>query len=207
MPVLHDEVPDDDFSDIGSFDSDSDSPVLSHRHDDDVNMPGWLSDKQITWIRHRMPIPYIIVLPVRLDAMSRVERIGLLLHMNSEGNVERSLIAGRVLFHESLREAIMRLISHDMGELTLPTLPVSLEPSTIAEIFPTPGIGDGYDRRQHAIALCYMVPVSGDINPQKDTLDVEWFEPSSIALSDALDQMVQAHASIVKRMISQVCFS
>ena len=53
----------------------------------------------------------------------------------------------------------------------MPQLPVSLQPFTVAEFFPTPGLSDYFDSRQHAIALCYVVPIAGDCKPQDETLD------------------------------------
>ena len=41
--------------------------------------------------------------------------------------MERTLVAGRVLYHESLREAIARNVAKDLGPLALPTLPPNLQ--------------------------------------------------------------------------------
>ena len=111
-------------------------------------------------------MPYVVVVPVRVDDLGRVSSVGSLLCVSEDGSVERTLIAGRVLYHESLREAIARNISKDLGDIALPVLPQSLQPFTVAEFFPTPGISPFYDPRQHAIALCYVVPIPGDCKPQ-----------------------------------------
>ena len=112
--------------------------------------------------------------------------------------MERALISGRVLFHETLREAIARNISKDLGDLALPVLPVSPQPFTVAEFFPTPGVSEYFDPRQHAIALCYVIPIAGDCHPQDETLDVEWVDPHDDKLSIFLQQMCNGHGRIVQ---------
>lgn len=150
------------------------------------NPPGWLPSDEINRMRHEIPIPYVVVVPVRTDDLGRVAQIGSLLRVTDDGGIERTLIAGRVLYHESLREAVARNVAKDLGDIALPQLPISLQPFTVAEFFPTPGLSDYYDPRQHAIALCYVVPIAGDCKPQDETLDVEWVDPSG----DMLDTFV-----------------
>ena len=102
--------------------------------------------------------------------MGRIAQVGSLLRVSEDGSIERTLITGRVLYHETLREAIARNVAKDLGDIALPLLPVGLQPFTVAEFFPTPGLSEYYDPRQHAIALCYMVPIAGDCKPQDETL-------------------------------------
>ena len=109
-----------------------------------------------------------------LDVYKRQAQVGSLLRVAEDGSIERTLITGRVLYHETLREAIARNVAKDLGDIALPLLPVGLQPFTVAEFFPTPGLSEYYDPRQHAIALCYVVPIAGDCKPQDETLDVEW---------------------------------
>lgn len=82
---------------------------------------------------------YVEVVPVHTDEFGRITEIGTLLRVSDDGSVERTLVAGRVLYHESLREAIARNVAKDLGSLALPTLPPNLQPFTVAEFFPTPG--------------------------------------------------------------------
>lgn len=123
---------------------------------------------------------------------------------NDQSIVERTLIAGRVLYHESLREAIARNISKDMGELALPVLPQTLTPFTVAEFFLTPGVSPYFDARQHAIALCYVVPIAGDCKPQDETLDVEWVDPHGPQITEFIEQMNDGHGTIVRQALAWV---
>lgn len=204
MPVMNDEVPEE-----GDFDAGRTRGEFDHVTPEDFirgsghgNPPGWLGSEEINRVRGEMPIAYICVVPVRTDEFGRIVQIGSLLHVTDDGSVERALISGRVLFHETLREAIARNISKDLGDLALPVLPVSPQPFTVAEFFPTPGLSEYYDPRQHAIALCYVVPIAGDCKPQDETLDVEWVDPKSDVMDTFVAQMVNGHGRIVRQALA-----
>ena len=99
-------------------------------------------------------------------------------------------------------QAIARNVAKDLGDIALPLLPVGLQPFTVAEFFPTPGLSEYYDPRQHAIALCYMVPIAGDCKPQDETLDVEWVDPKSDVMNTFVAQMVNGHGRIVRQALA-----
>ena len=99
------------------------------------NPPGWLGPADISRARRQLPIAYVEIVPIRTDDLGRVSRIGSLLHVSDDGSIERTLITGRVLFHESIREAIARNVAKDLGDIALPMLPQSLQPFTVAEFF------------------------------------------------------------------------
>ena len=77
-----------------------------------------------------------------------------------------------------------------------------VQPFTVAEFFPTPGLSDYYDPRQHAIALCYVVPIAGDCKPQDETLDVEWVDPSGDMLDTFVGQMANGYGTIVRQALA-----
>ena len=201
MPVMNDEVPDE-----GDFDANRHRGEFDDITPEDFirgmgNPPGWLPSDEINRMRHEIPIPYVVVVPVRTDDLGRVAQIGSLLRVTDDGGIERTLIAGRVLYHESLREAVARNVAKDLGDIALPQLPISL-PFTVAEFFPTPGLSDYYDPRQHAIALCYVVPIAGDCKPQDETLDVEWVDPSDDMLDTFVGQMANGYGTIVRQALA-----
>lgn len=202
MPVMNDEVPDE-----GDFDANRHRGEFDDITPEDFirgmgNPPGWLPSDEINRMRHEIPIPYVVVVPVRTDDLGRVAQIGSLLRVTDDGGIERTLIAGRVLYHESLREAVARNVAKDLGDIALPQLPISLQPFTVAEFFPTPGLSEYYDPRQHAIALCYVVPIAGDCKPQDETLDVEWVDPKSDVMNTFVAQMVNGHGRIVRQALA-----
>lgn len=203
MRVLNDEVPDEGDYDAsrrrGEFDDITPEDFI---RGSGGNPPGWLDSSDIDRIRACVPIPYVEIVPVRTDEFGRVRLVGTLLCVKGDSSVDRTLVAGRVLFHESLREAIARNISKDLGELALPMLPVSLQPFMVAEYFPTPGVSEFYDPRQHAIALCYVVPIGGDCKPQDETLDVEWTTPDAAAAPEFLAQLSNGHDAVLRRALA-----
>ena len=158
-------------------------------------------------VRHQPGAPsdahrVVEIVPVRTDEMGRISQVGSLLRVSEDGSIERTLITGRVLYHETLREAIARNVAKDLGDIALPLLPVGLQPFTVAEFFPTPGLSEYYDPRQHAIALCYVVPIAGDRKPQDETLDVEWVDPKSDVMDTFVAQMVNGHGRIVRQALA-----
>lgn len=199
---MNDEVPDE-----GDFDANRHRGEFDDITPEDFirgmgNPPGWLPSDEINRMRREIPIPYVVVVPVRTDDLGRVAQIGSLLRVTDDGGIERTLIAGRVLYHESLREAVARNVAKDLGDIALPQLPISLQPFTVAEFFPTPGLSDYYDPRQHAIALCYVVPIAGDCKPQDETLDVEWVDPSGDMLDTFVGQMANGYGTIVRQALA-----
>lgn len=202
MPVMNDEVPDE-----GDFDANRHRGEFDDITPEDFirgmgNPPGWLPSDEINRMRREIPIPYVVVVPVRTDDLGRVAQIGSLLRVTDDGGIERTLIAGRVLYHESLREAVARNVAKDLGDIALPQLPISLQPFTVAEFFPTPGLSDYYDPRQHTIALCYVAPIAGDCKPQDETLDVEWVDPSGDMLDTFVGQMANGYGTIVRQALA-----
>src|SRR5689334_18885357 len=138
---------------------------------------GWLTREQLRDARERLPIIYVEAVPVRVDERGVVTTIGLLLRASSEGTIDRELVSGRVLYHERIRDALIRHIEKDLGPLAMPRIPLSPQPFTVAEYFPTPGVTPFHDPRQHAVALAFVVPVEGDCAPQQDALELTWFSP------------------------------
>ncbi len=205
MPVLHDEVPDNDDFDAhrkrGEFDDITPDDFL--RGTSSHNPPGWLTSREIEKLRAQMPIPYVVVVPVHSDEFGRITHVGSLLTASDEdGMVSRTLITGRIVFHETIREAIARNISKDLGDVTLPHLPVNLQPFTVAEFFPTPGVSPYFDSRQHAVALCYVVEIAGECQPMDETLDVEWVTPEEALTPDFLSQLPNGFDRIVMQGLS-----
>ena len=149
--------------------------------------PAWLSREDLDAARERLPILYVDAVPVRVDERGSVTAVGVLLRLAAEGTVSRELVSGRVLHHERVRDALLRNIEKDLGPMALPQVPVSPQPFTVAEYFPTPGVTPFHDPRQHAVSLAFVVPVTGDCAPQNDSLDLTWFTPDQ-----ALDPRVQA---------------
>jgi len=167
-------------------------------------VPGWLAPEELESVRGRMPILYVDAVPVRVDDTGTVTRVGLLLRIAPDGKVSRALVSGRVLYHERVRDALLRHLEKDLGPVALPSLPASPAPFTVAEYFPTPGVTPYHDPRQHAVSLAYIVPVRGDCRPRQDALDLVWFTPEEAASPAVQQEMTGGQGVLLKQALAHV---
>lgn len=162
----------------------------------------WFDPEEMTELRRKLPIAYVDIVPVRTDTDGQISAVGLLLRASGAGRIVRDIVSGRVLIHETLREAIARHVDKDLGPMALPRIPVSPVPFTVAEYFPTPGQSPFTDARQHAISLAYIVPVDGECAPQEDALELSWFDLPDLLDSSVLDELENGHDIIVRRALA-----
>ncbi|HWV27671.1 MAG TPA: NUDIX hydrolase family protein [Aeromicrobium sp.] len=165
--------------------------------------PGWLSEFALDETRSRVPILYVEAVPVRVDDLGRVESVGVLLR-GSNGTITRTLVSGRVMHGESVREALLRNLEKDLGPTAFPTLPTTIVPFTIAEYFPLPGVAPLYDPRQHAVALAYIVPVRGECQPRQDALELSWMTPDEILRPEILGDMEGGRGVLVRQALAHL---
>lgn len=202
MPVLNDDIPNPDHfngDDGGDDTSGHDFDGLLGGSD---TPPGWLSDEELAHVRSEVPIAYVGVVPVRVDAQNRVMQVGTLTRVTEgeQGRLSRTLVMGRIRINETIRQALLRSVRHDLGDLADPRLPLSLQPFTVAEFFPSP-LAPLHDARQHAIALCYVVALEGTCAASDDALDLEWTEPAKLdgafyaSMPDGQDRILRAGLS------------
>ncbi|MEE1649662.1 NUDIX hydrolase family protein [Brachybacterium sp. J144] len=165
----------------------------------------WFERERIDELRRRLPITYVDVVPVRTDLDGSVTEVGLLLRASGDGEIVRAIVSGRVLIHETIREAIGRHIEKDLGPMAMPRIPVSPVPFTVAEYFPTPGVSPFHDARQHAISLAYVVPIDGETAPQEDALELSWFGIDELlGDSSPLEEMNGGRDLLVRRALAHV---
>jgi ADP-ribose pyrophosphatase YjhB (NUDIX family) len=165
---------------------------------------GWLTPEDLAAVRAQLPLLYVDAVPVRVDESGDVVAVGLLLRVNSMGTMTRALVSGRVLYHERVRDALLRHIEKDLGPVALPRVPASPQPFTVAEYFPTPGITPFHDPRQHAVSLAYVVPVAGDCRPQQDALDLAWLTPEEACSDTVQAEMVNGQGALVRQAMAWV---
>lgn len=167
--------------------------------------PGWLSEFQLEETRARVPMLYVEAIPVRLDSLGQVEQVGLLLRGSATtGTLARSFISGRVLHGESVRGALMRNLEKDLGPTAFPQLPATITPFTVAEYFPLPGVTPMYDTRQHAVALAYVVAVTGECDPRQDALELTWLTPQEALAPSILDELEGGRAVLLRQALAHV---
>ena len=166
--------------------------------------PGWLSDDELAFVRGRMPVLYVEAVPVRVDGQGQVNEVGLLLRSTPEGVMTRALVAGRVRFGETVRDALFRHLENDLGPMAFPLIPASPVPAQIAEFFPLPGISPYVDERQHAVSLVFVVPVTGSCSPRQDALEMTWMSPEEALASDTLDELAGGRGRLLRQALASV---
>ncbi len=150
----------------------------------------WLADDELSEVRERVPIVYVEAVPLRVDHLGRVERVGLLLRSRPDGTISRAVVSGRVLYGETIRDALWRHLAKDLGPEAAPRLPPQPAPFAVVEYFPDGGRRTGFsDPRQHAVALAFLAPCDGECTPAQDTLDLAWLTPSEAAGPEVAAEM------------------
>ena len=165
---------------------------------------GWLSEEELADARRRLPLLYVEAVPVRVDGMGAVTEVGVLLRVNSAGSMTRTLVSGRVMYGETLRDALFRHLEKDLGPMAFPQLPASPVPFSVAEYFPFPGITRYSDDRQHAVALAYVVPVTGTCDPRQDALELTWMTPQEAAADAVAAEMEGGRGSLLRAALASV---
>jgi hypothetical protein len=149
---------------------------------------GWLSDEELAETRRRLPLLYVEAVPVRVDGV---------------GPITRTLVSGRVMYGESLRDALFRHLEKDLGPMAFPLLPSSPIPFSVAEYFPFPG-SQFTDDRQHAVSLAYVVPVTGTCDPRQDALELTWMTPQEAASDEVSAEMEGGRGALVRAALASV---
>jgi ADP-ribose pyrophosphatase YjhB (NUDIX family) len=166
--------------------------------------PGWLGDDELALIRRRLPLLYVEAVPVRVDGMGQVTEVGLLLRVGASGTITRTIVSGRVMYGETLRDALFRHLEKDLGPMAFPQLPLSAVPFQVAEYFPMPSVTQFTDDRQHAVALAYVVPVTGTCEPRQDALELTWMTPEEAAGEAVAGEMEGGRGALVRAALASV---
>ena len=164
----------------------------------------WLSEEELADVRRRIPLLYVEAVPVRVDGLGVVTSVGLLLRANREGDITRTIVSGRVMFGETLRDALFRHLEKDLGPMAFPLLPASPVPFQVAEYFPWPTETGLMDARQHAVALAFVVPVTGSFEPRQDALELTWLSPVEAASDAITADMEGGRGSLLKAALASV---
>jgi ADP-ribose pyrophosphatase YjhB (NUDIX family) len=172
---------------------------------DDIDVKtNWLDPDLLTAVRGQVPVVYVDAVPVRVDDMGQITHVGMLLRQAPDGNISRTVVSGRVLLGERIREALLRHLEKDLGPLALPRIPPDPSPFTVVEYFPDPSITGFHDPRQHAVSLAFVVPVTGDCHPTQQALDLGWFTPEQAVSEQMRREMTGGHDRLVRMALASV---
>ncbi|MPY95076.1 MAG: DUF4916 domain-containing protein [Acidimicrobiia bacterium] len=158
----------------------------------------WLSGDDLEVVRGQVPLVYVEAVPVRVDGAGRVVDVGLLLRVRPDGTISRTVVSGRVLHGELVRDALLRHLEKDLGPVALPRLPQTPAPFTVVEYFPDPSVTGYHDPRHHAVSLAFVVPVDGDCQPSQEALELTWLTPGEAIREDVRSEMTGGHDRLVR---------
>jgi ADP-ribose pyrophosphatase YjhB (NUDIX family) len=178
------------------------SPTKDPLVQDISTTPSWLADEDLAWVRERVPLVCVDAVPVRLDHLGQIEKVGLLLRALPDTTVSRAIVTGRVLLGETVREALWRHLTKDLGPDCDPQLPPSITPFTVVEYFPDPRRTGFHDPRQHTVSLAYVVPVNGECRPAEDALDFAWLTVDEVTSHAVVSEMSQGHDRVVRHALA-----
>ena len=164
----------------------------------------WLDPNQLEMVRGQVPLVYVDAVPVRVDDQGNVTHVGMLLRQAPDGSISRTIVSGRVLLNERIREALLRHLEKDLGALALPQLPPDPAPFTIVEYFPDPEISGFHDPRHHAVSLAYVVPITGDCQPSQQALDLGWYTPEQAVSEQMRLEMTSGHDRLIRLALASV---
>jgi ADP-ribose pyrophosphatase YjhB (NUDIX family) len=164
--------------------------------------PGWLDPSDLDDVRNRVPMIYVEAVPVRVDHLGRIARVGLLLRPEPNGTIARAVVSGRILHNETVREALWRHLTKDLGADAGPQLPTAAAPFTVLEYFPDPQRSGFHDARQHAVSLCFIVPCEGECTPSQDALEFTWLSPEEVLSSAVASELSEGHGRLVRRALA-----
>ena len=165
---------------------------------------GWLSRTELENIRANVPLVYVDAVPVRVDELGQVTRVGMLLRQAADGTISRMVVTGRVMYGERVRDALLRHCEKDLGPVALPRIPPAVAPFTVVEYFPDPDVSGFHDPRHHAVSLAFVVPVDGDCQPTQEALDLRWFTPAEAVSDGVRREMTGGHDRLIRLALAHV---
>jgi len=83
-------------------------------------------------------------------------------------------------------------------------LPASPVPFSVAEFFPWPNESQFTDARQHAVALAYVVPVTGTCDPRQDALELTWMTPAEAVSPSIVADLEGGRGALVRAALASV---
>lgn len=164
----------------------------------------WLTPEQLAALRNQVPLVYVDAVPVRIDSDGVVTHVGMLLRQTADGSISRTVVSGRVLLNERVRDALIRHLNKDLGPMAFPRIPPEPAPFTVVEYFTDPDISGFYDPRHHAVSLAFVIPVTGECHPTQEALDMAWFTPDQAVSEQVRREMTGGHDRLIRLALASV---
>lgn len=98
------------------------------------------------------------------------------------GGLGWNIVGGGVYREETLDHALARHVSSTLGPDVAWDLPQLERPDAVEQYLPNPRSGFAHDPRKHAIALTYLLPLTGEPVASGEAEEVRWFTPADLPL-------------------------
>jgi len=141
----------------------------------------WLSGERWKLVQTSIPVVCVDVLPIHFspNSDSDLQSVGLILRKTPEGR-KWCLIGGRLLYGESLSEAIRRQVREALGRHVKVRVGPDQQPFYIAQYAPSGRTPFVLERRQHSVGLTYALEIHGTPTPRGEAIVFRWFETAKL---------------------------
>lgn len=144
----------------------------------------WWDSDEWERIQKGLPIACVDVLPVRFSSggEKRLEMVGLILRDTPHQGRRWCFVGGRILYGESLGDAITRQVVSTLGDSVGFHVDPNQQPLYVGQYLPYASANFGFDPRKHALGLTYGLEITGTIVPCGEAISFEWFHPEELPL-------------------------
>jgi ADP-ribose pyrophosphatase YjhB (NUDIX family) len=143
-------------------------------------MSGWLEASDWKRAQETLPIACVDIVPVRLDEVGNIERVGLIFRDTPHQGLRWCMVGGRIWRNESIAEVITRQLRETLGARIAFHIDPDPQPTYVSQYFPTQREIGSLDPRQHAVTLNFVVPVTGEPMAGGEAREFQWFGPSQL---------------------------
>ncbi len=138
---------------------------------------GWLPLSRWKLVQQSVPIVCVDLMPIRIcsNGGDEIEEVGLIFRDTPHQGRRWCLVGGRLLYGESVHQAICRQVRETLGRGVKVHLRENQQPIYIAQYSPHPKQPFALDPRQHAVGLTFAARISGVPAAAGEALRYQWF--------------------------------
>jgi ADP-ribose pyrophosphatase YjhB (NUDIX family) len=150
-------------------------------------------------VQRLVPIACVDALPYRAAGTSA--EVGLIRRWLPDKSTGWNMIGGGIHRGETVSEALTRHLLSSLGSRVVWADPDYDNPAAVGQYFPQARPGFGVDPRKHAVALTYLVRLSGEPAPREEALDFRWFGRDQLPGGDDVGF---GQAAVIERVMKQL---
>lgn len=143
-----------------------------------MTIANWIEESEWNKIQQLIPIVCIDILPVQRSPFGEIKKVGLIKRKTPHEGQKWCTVGGRLLFGEPVQHGIVRQLQDTLGVGIQVKGIWNSQPQYVAQYSPTLEVSNGFDAvdpRKHAVALTYCLELEGEICPQNEALDFQWY--------------------------------